>query len=539
MINKTLKKSFVALTTATMVAALAVAIPSAARADGITCSELVAATKYNVRNTQLCSGVDQFGAKFEIAMPKKFNGTLIVYSHGIRYGVNLPPLPVIAPSGSLIDNSPEIAPSLAVATSLLKQGFALAGSGVQVQGWNAAEQSLANVILIDAAYTKFPKIDRVAAWGNSLGGLSTQLMAEQNPDMVEAVAPLCLADSALAEITLAGDFLWGLKTLFDPSIKAVGYSGGEAGYREMLGDLGKVLGVLGSLQAAIAANPTAPAWPATSTVPATLKGIPVRSAILLLGLISGVSTQSKTYDASSGPKGPLETTFALAISPALAVLENGAQAAVLAVIANYDLELRGGGIVFDNSTTNYSTRLGDDSDIYAAALSGKTATAGMLGYLSALNPAAPRVKADAGAVARIKAIGEVQGTLTVPTITLTATADHITPPGATQHLINQYNAAIASGNSKKGLLVNIWNKPSDEYTQFDPAGRPITPAVDPSGTGHCNFTTNQYLMIAKLLTDSAKSGKAPSAKTVAAAIKKDKNLFVDPNYTAPLLKYRQ
>jgi pimeloyl-ACP methyl ester carboxylesterase len=539
MINKTLKKSFVALTTATMVAALAVAIPSAARADGITCSELVAATKYNVRNTQLCSGVDQFGAKFEIAMPKKFNGTLIVYSHGIRYGVNLPPLPVIAPSGSLIDNSPAIAPSLAVATSLLKQGFALAGSGVQVQGWNAAEQSLANVILIDTAYTKFPKIDRVAAWGNSLGGLSTQLMAEQNPDMVEAVAPLCLADSALAEITLAGDFLWGLKTFFDPSIKAVGYSAGEAGYREMLGDLGKVLGVLGSLQAAIAANPSTPAWPATSTAPATLKGIPVRSAILLLGLISGVSTQSKTYDASSGPKGPLETTFALAISPALAVLENGAQAAVLAVIANYDLELRGGGIVFDNSTTNYSTRLGDDSDIYAAALSGKTATAGMLGYLSALNPAAPRVKADAGAVARIKAIGEVQGTLTVPTITFTATADHITPPGATQHLINQYNAAIASGTSKKGLLVNIWNKPSDEYTQFDSAGRPITPAVDPSGTGHCNFTTNQYLMIAKLLTDSAKSGKAPSAKTVAAAIKKDKNLFVDPNYTAPLLKYRQ
>jgi pimeloyl-ACP methyl ester carboxylesterase len=539
MINKTLKKSFVALTTATMVAALAVAIPAAARADGITCSELVAATKYNVRNTQLCSGVDQFGAKFEIAMPKKFNGTLIVYSHGIRYGVNLPPLPVIAPSGSLIDNSPAIAPSAEVATSLLKQGFALAGSGVQVQGWNAAEQSLANVILIDAAYTKFPKIDRVAAWGNSLGGLSTQLMAEQNPDMVEAVAPLCLADSALAEITLAGDFLWGLKTFFDPSIKAVGYSAGEAGYREMLGDLGKVLGVLGSLQAAIAANPTAPAWPATSTAPATLKGIPVRSAILLLGLISGVSTQSKTYDASSGPKGPLETTFGLAISPALAVLENGAQAAVLAVIANYDLELRGGGIVFDNSTTNYSARLGDDSDVYAAALSGKTATAGMLGYLSALNPAAPRVKADAGAVARIKAIGEVQGTLTVPTITLTATADHITPPGATQHLINQYNAAIASGTSKKGLLVNIWNKPSDEYTQFDSAGRPITPAVDPSGTGHCNFTTNQYLMIAKLLTDSAKSGKAPSAKTVAAAIKKDKNLFVDPNYTAPLLKYRQ
>ncbi|MEY2723454.1 MAG: hypothetical protein RLZZ147_2 [Actinomycetota bacterium] len=539
MMNKTLKKSLVALTTATLVAALAVAVPTAARADGLTCSEVAAAVKYSARNTQLCTGVDQFGAKYEIAMPKKFNGTLIVFSHGIRYNVNLPPLPVIAPKGEVIDYSPAIAPSLEVATSLLKQGFALAGSGVQVQGWNAAEQSLANVILIDTAYAKFPQIDRVAAWGNSLGALSTQLMAEQNPGLVEAVAPLCLADSALAEITMAGDFLWGLKTLFDPSIKAVGYSAGEAGYKEMLGDLGKVLGVLGSLQAAIAANPTAPAWPATSTAPATLKGIPVRSAVLLLGLISGVSTQSKTYDASSGPKGPLETTFGLAISPALAVLENGAQAAILAVIANYDMEVRAGGVVFDNSTTNYAARLGDDSDVYAAALSGKTATAGMLGYLSALNPAAPRVKADAAAVERIKAIGEIQGTITVPTITFTATADHITPPGATQHLINQYNAAIASGNSKKGLLVNIWNKPSDEYTQFDSAGRPITPAANPSGTGHCNFTTNQYLTVAKLLTDSAKSGKAPSAKTVAAAIRKDKNLFVDPNYTAPLLKYRQ
>ncbi len=537
--NINLRKSLVALSTSALIAGLAVAIPTVARADGPTCSEVAAATKYSARNTQLCTGVDQFGAKYEIAMPKKFNGTLIVYSHGIRYNVNLPPLPVIAPKGEVIDYSPAIAPSAEVAAALLKQGFALAGSGVQVQGWNAAEQSLANVILIDTAYSKFPKIDRVAAWGNSLGALSTQLMVEQNPGLVEAVAPLCMADSALAEITMAGDFLWGLKTLFDPSIKAVGYSAGEAGYKEMLGDLGKVLGVLGSLQAAIAANPTAPAWPATSTAPATLKGIPVRSAVLLLGLISGVSTQSKTYDASSGPKGPLETTFGLAISPALAVLENGAQAAILAVIANYDMEVRAGGIVFDNSTTNYAARLGDDSDVYAAALSGKTATAGMLGYLSALNPAAPRIKADANAVATMKAIGEVQGTITVPTITLTATADHITPPGATQHLINQYNAAVASGTTQKGLLVNIWNRPSDEYTQFDSAGRPVTPAVNPSGTGHCNFTTNQYLTIAKLLTDSAKSGKVPSAKAVASAIKKDKNLFVDPNYTAPLLKYRQ
>jgi pimeloyl-ACP methyl ester carboxylesterase len=536
--NINLKKSLVALTTAALVAALAVVIPTTARAAGPDCSG-TALPKYPVYDVQLCTGTDQFGAKYEIAMPKKFNGTLIVWSHGIRKNTNLPAIPVVAPKGYLVDYSADIAPSPAIAASLLKQGFALAGSGVQTQGWNLADQVLATTIVIDQAITTFPAIDRVTAWGASLGGLSSQILAETNPGLVDAVAPLCLADSALSEITMAGDFLWGVKTFFDPTIKLSNYSSGTTGYTEMVGDIVKVLTVFGSLKAAISANPLAPAWPASSTAPATLKGIPVRSAVLLLGLISGVSTQSTTFDSSSGPKGPLETSFGLVISPALAVLENGAEAAILAVVANYDMELRAGGVVFDNSKTNYAARLGDDGDVYAAGLSGKTATAGMLGYLSALNPAAPRVTADASAVTAMKAQGEISGKITVPTITLTATADHITPPGATQYLINQYKSAIASGDSKKGLLVNIWNKPADEYTKFDAAGSPITPATPTNGTQHCNFTESQFMMVAKMLTDAAKSGKAPSAKTVAAAIKKDKNLFVDPNYTAPLLKARQ
>lgn len=536
--NINLKKGLVALTTAALVAALAVVIPTTARAAGPDCSG-TALPKYPVYDVQLCKGTDQFGAKYEIAMPKKFNGTLIVWSHGIRYNTNLPPIPVVSPKGYVVNSAPDIAPSVDVAAALLKQGFALAGSGVQTQGWNLADQVLATTIVIDQAITTFPAIDRVAAWGASLGGLSSQILAESNPGLVDAVAPLCLADSALSEITLAGDFLWGVKTFFDPTIKLSNYSSGTTGYMEMLGDIGKVLTVFGTLSAAITANPLAPKWPASSTAPATLQGIPVRSAVLLLGLISGVSTQSSTFDSSSGPKGPLETSFGLVISPALAVLENGAEAAILAVVANYDMEVRSGGVVFDNSKTNYAARLGDDGDVYAAGLSGKTATAGMLGYLSALNPAAPRVTANASAVAALKAQGEISGKITVPTITLTATADHITPPGATQHLINQYNGAISTGDSKKGLLVSIWNKPADEYTKFDAAGSPIRPATPTNGTQHCNFTESQIMMVAKMLTNAAKSGKAPTSKVVAAAIKKDKSLFVDPNYSAPLLKYRQ
>ena len=537
--NLKITRGLVALTSAALIATFAVAVPTAARADDLVCSTTAAASKYGAFDTSLCSGVDQFGAKFEIAMPKKFNGTFIVYSHGIRKNTNLPPIPVVAPQGYVVDNSPDIAPTKEIAASLLKQGFALGGSGVQTQGWNLQEQVLATTIVIDQAITKFPKINHVAAWGNSLGALSTQLLAEQNPGLVDAVAPMCLAESALAEFTMAGDFLWGVKTLFDPTIKATGYSAGMTGYTEMVTDIGKVLTVFGTLSALIKANPTAPAWPASSTAPASLKAIPVRSAVLLLGLISGISTQSSTFDSSSGPAGPLETSFGLAISPALAVLENGAEAAVLAVVGNYDMELRAGGVVFDNSNTNYAARLGEDGDIYAAGLTGKTATAGMLGYLSALNPAAPRVKADSNAVARVKALGEIEGKITVPTITLTATADHVTPPGATQYLINKYKASVASKQSKSGLLVNIWNKPADEYTKFDEAGSPIAPATPTNGTQHCNFTESQTMLVAKLLTDAAKTGKAPTNKTVLASIKKQPRLFVDPNYVAPLFKYRQ
>jgi pimeloyl-ACP methyl ester carboxylesterase len=523
------KKGLVALVSSALVATFAVAAPTAARAADLTCT--TASTK-----VETCTGVDDNGAKFEIRMPSNFNGTLYVYSHGIRYNVNLPAIPVVAPAGALVNKAPEVAPSAIVATALLKQGYALAGSGATTQGWNLEEGVDGALQVTQIAKEKYSKVNKVVAWGSSLGGLTAQAFAEQYSGAVDAVAPMCLADSAQAEITMAGDFLWGMKTFFNPAIKGSGYSAGMTGYVEMLTDLGTVLTTLQALQTAIATNPVAPAWPATSTVPDSLKAIPVRSAILLLGLISGISTQSNTYDASSGPAGALETSFGLAISPALAVLENGAQAAVLAVIANYDMEVRAGGVVYDNSKTNFAARLGDDAQTFNAALSGGTATTGMIGYLQYL---APKVTADPAAVAKLNSMYQLQGKITVPTITIAATADHITPPGAVTYLINQYNSAISSGTAKSGMLLNIWNKPAETYTQFAATGAGITPTATTNGTGHCNYTTSQILTVAKLAATAAKTGKLPSTAAAKAAIKNDANLFIDPNFTPALLKFRQ
>jgi pimeloyl-ACP methyl ester carboxylesterase len=534
--NLKLTKGLVALTSAALVAVFTVAIPTVARAAEPTCSDTGFIDGAKFVAFQKCTDVDSNGSKYEIRMPDKFNGTLMVYGHGIRYNVNLPAIPVVSPKGSLINYAADVSPSEEVTAALLAQGFALAGVGVQVQGWNYEESAEAMINLIVLARGQYPKVSKVVAWGSSLGGLAAQVLNERMPGAIDAAAPMCIADSAQAEITMAGDFLWGLKTFFNPAIKGSNYSAGQAGYVEMLTDLGTVLTTMGALSAAISANPTAPAWPATAPASTTaMQAIPVRSAILLLGLISGISTQSNTYDASSGPKGPLETSFGLAISPALAVLENGAQAAILAVIANYDMEIRYGGVVFDNSKTDYAKRLGEDADIYAAALTGKGSTAGMLGYLKVM----PRVTSDPVAVAKMNSQYLLQGNIEVPTIQIAATADHITPPGTAQYLINQYEASVANGVSKSGKLLTIWNKPADSYTEFSSAGLPITPTVTTNGTNHCNYTTSQVLAVAKLAASAAKTGKLPSSSAVKAAIKNEPNLFVDPNYTPPLLKFRQ
>ncbi len=527
--NTFVKKGLVGLISTALVAAFAVTTPSIAQAADLTCTK--ASTK-----VETCKGTDANGAQFEIRMPANFNGTLYVYAHGIRTNVDLIPIPVIAPTGSKIDYSPEVAPTEVVASALLKQGFALAGSGVHSQGWSLEEGTDAFLQVLQAAKDKYAKVSRVVAWGNSLGGLTAQAFAEQYSGAVDAVVPMCLADSAQAEITMAGDFLWGMKSFFNPAIKGFGYSAGQAGYGEMLKDLGTVLTTLQELQLAITANPVAPAWPATSTVPATMKAIPVRSAILLLGLVAGISTQSKTYDASSGPAGPLETTFGAAISPALAVLENGAEAAALAVLANYDMERRAGGVVYDNTKTNFTARLGDSAQEFAAALSGGSSTAGMLQYLQFL---APKQASNPEAVAKLNSLYQLQGKIEVPTITLAAAADHITPGGAVTHLVNQYNAAISAGSAKSGLLLNIWNKPADTYSTFAASGAGVTPAKWPNGVGHCQYSASQVLAVAKMAATAAKTGKLPSVASAKAAIKNDANLFIDENYLPPLLKFRQ
>ena len=520
-----------------LVAATLSIVPAQAAAVGPLCN--------GASPVQSCQGTTSDGAPYVMMVPANFNGMVALYSHGYRYNIDIPAgIPIVG--GYKITNTPEPIPggNPTVANYFLSQGIAVMGSGFARQGWNLDSAVSTNVELIETFKKKFTTTTKVVAWGSSLGGIITQTLAEKYPTLVDAVAPMCMADNVAAELTMAGDFLWGMKTFFDPTIKAGDYSAGALGNAEALGDIVKVLTVMGKLQAGVASG----AWPDTSSPAGKAlekAGIPSRSAILLLGLMAGLPTQSAHFDSVSGPEGALKLSFPLAVSPALAVLENGANAAILAILATQDVELQAGGTVFDNSSTDYAARVADSSVIFNAALSGNTAITAMLGVLAA----SPRAKATASA--KVASLAATTGKINVPTIMMTGVADPITPAGATQRIIDKYTeqyaaekdaarkAANRSGSYRTPAkkLLAIWSVTPKSWTKFDAAGSPITTAPAAPGTNHCNFTTANYITLAKLLVTAGSTGSLPINAATFSAVRKSGGLLIDPDYSAPLLKY--
>lgn len=536
------------LSATALVSMMVVAIPTVAQAQAVgpLCDAKVP--------LQSCQGTTSDTAPYVMQVPANFNGTLVLYSHGYRPNVNVPAgIPVVG--GYTVNNTPQPGPLVggtdtSVIKYLLGNGFAVAGSGFVRQGWNADSAVATNAELIGVFKKQFPTTKRVVAWGESLGGFITQALAEKHPTLVDAVAPMCMADNIGAQLTMAGDFLWGTKVLFDPTIKGGNYSAGAAGYGEAMGDLVKFFTVLGKLQAGIASG----AWPDTSSATGkalAAAGIPSRSALLLLGLMTGLPTQSAHFDSISGPAGPLKLTFPLAISPALAILENGGRAGVLAILATYDVELQSGGAIFDNTKTDYAARVVNERVVFNAALSGNTAINALLGALSTANPGAPRAVSNASAIAKMNALQANTGKINVPTITMVGVADTITPAGASMRIANAYAeqyaaekaAAIAAFKTTRSYipvqkkLLSIWSTTPAAYTTFDANGAPITTTPSAPGTAHCNFTADQFLTVAKVLTATAATGKFTHGGLLNNLIRKGKNLSIDPLFNAPLLKF--
>ncbi|GBL28417.1 hypothetical protein EMGBS9_02440 [Actinomycetota bacterium] len=534
--NFKFKRSLTLIAVTSLLSITVVSIPTAAQA---------APACDGKSPVQTCGGATSDGAPYAMMVPANFNGTVYLWSHGYRPNV---PVPAGIPGygGYTVTNTPEPGPSAAVIGALLAKGYGVVGSGFARQGWNANSAIKTNVELIGVFKKQFTKTTKVISWGNSLGGFQSQYLAEKHPELINSAGALCLSSDVLAISDTAADALWLIKTFFDPTIKAGNYSAGTAGYAEAMGDLVKVFTVIGAMQAGIAANPTAPAWPATSKVPDALKAVPSRSALVLIALLTGLPMQSAHFDSTSAPAGlPAANTlsFQLAINPALAALENIANAAALATFQIYDLELQTGGVWYDNTATDWAARVADERFIWASALSGESATNALLGYVAAV----PKVKANPDARAKVAPLGTHTGISKVPTILYTGVADPILGASQQQSIIDKYAtywadkwvAARMAGNPKRPVnnQLVLWNFPSAKYTKYTAAGAPDTSVPAATGTNHCNFTTSQYMAVADLLAYASANGKNLSGGPMLTKIRKAGNMTYDRGYSAPQLKY--
>lgn len=496
---------------------------------------------------------------YTIKMPQNFNGTVLLYSHGYRFGTPVPaalatPLGLAAnPSYTRISNPAftpvfgsdvafigsnvaAVAPTDTVATNLLAQGYALAGTGYARQGWATAEgvESGAGMInLINSGAV--PKAKKILVWGDSLGGLISQTLAEKYPKRIAGSLPSCgVLEGPLKAYSSAMTLLYTWKTLVAPTLKVANYSAGPAGYVEALRDLGTVLTVLGG----------------AATTPVTPVGFPLAQSNLLGGLMAGLPTASNVYDgqtvnpafAQLGTLAALGGGFApssAGASSAVAMLQNVGTAAALGILGRYELEARVrtiGGFAAtenanfnDNVDTSYTNLLSDEQrGEFGDVLNSTTVITDplntMLGTLDASRgDATKRFAANPKAVAIVNALPAPKGVYSVPTLMITTTYDPAVPAGNTGEFFNSMKASYEKMNKKtRGMFKGAafyTIPPVDGWTKFAPGGRAPDAALSiaalgNSGVGHCVYTPEQTLSSVRALNAMV---NAKTAKQIVAA----------------------
>ena len=395
------------------------------------------------------------GAAYSIKLPSKWNGTLLLYSHGYRFAEPGPPdFSPVSRKPQLSSTDPDGSGTDPLSQRLLRAGYALAGSSYKSNGWAVADGIAADEALHQRFVSLVGKPRRTYVWGDSLGGLITELVAERNPQWVDGSAPMCGAVAGPTDnLDLALDVAFGLKTLIDPAFKLTGFTSAA----EANADWNQAADALKKAAADTAGGGTA--------------------KVLTLAALVDAPDKTQTYDGHDITSRVKATVEAL-----LTVL-------AYATAGRYDIEQRVGGNASDNTKTNYATRLSASERQLIETVGGNPDE-----YLREL-AAAPRVAADPAARAAFTKLGDPTGALTVPTLTLHTEDD---PLVIVQN--ESVLAARAVRNDASNRLVQLYVEPPATYSESTGA---------PYGAGHCNFTDGQRFALISTLDSWVRNAVYP------------------------------
>ena len=383
--------------------------------------------------------------------PANFNGTLLLWSHGYSFA----PVP-----GSN-------APSSAVRDALLGEGFALVGSSYAGggAGWAVPQGVRAGIEAIGIAKARLgaANVQRVYAWGASLGGLITETLAETRPGLVNGVAPVCgVLAGTNKNLDLALDVAVAVKQFFYPQLKLKGYASAAEAQANVDAAMQSILARL----ADPAKQPSA--------------------AARLLGITALTAASGKTRDFSGAG---LTSSVSAAVETLQTALTYG-------TVGRYDIEQRVGGNPSTNVNVDYRNR------VTPAATERFTAfgfSAGLLSaYAKTIQTYGARVTATKTARKAAYGLGNPTGVLSDPTVTMHTQYDPLVILQNESVFYDRVNKA-----AKNSLLHQVWVSPPATYTDGSPS---VSTDGASYGAGHCNFTTGQYVAVVQALNGWVTSG---------------------------------
>ncbi|MGI8760521.1 MAG: hypothetical protein ACR2LF_04315 [Jatrophihabitantaceae bacterium] len=404
------------------------------------------------------------GAKYRIALPSKWNGTLLLYSHGYRFASPIPAEP-----GSAVQTNAQVSSTDAdgsasdpLSRKLLGEGYALAGSSYKSNGWAVADGVDAGVAL----HKKFVELvgnpKRTYVWGDSLGGLITEILAEENPSWVDGSAPMCgvLAGPNM-NFDLALDVAFLIKALIDPSLKLTNYASADEANQNWV----SAAALVKKAAADLAGGGTA--------------------AILYIAALVGAPAKTQTYDGHD------------IVSQVKATVDALLTALAFGTSGRYEVEQRVGGNPSDNTKADYVSRLTPKENLTITALHGD------IGSFEQKINTLPRVHADAAARTAFEKLGDTTGDLHVPTVTMHTEDDP---------LVLVQNETVfdqrAEQRGEAARLVQTFIAPPATYSESSGA---------PYGAGHCNFSDQQRVGLVNVLDNWARRSAYPGTGAIASA----------------------
>jgi hypothetical protein len=427
---------------------------------------------------QTCRG-DVGGFPFQIQMPRKWNGTLMLYSHEGRGGFATPPVTQAKGADPAISAEWTLG-TAKVGASLLEAGYALAGASATGGGWRVDQQLEAANALYEQFKNNVAVPNRVYTWGPSNGALASVNLAE-NRDWVNGALGMC---GTLAGLTrnydVALDAAFAVKQVLYPKLKLANYS---------------------SL-----AEATANYNAAMKQVRRAAKDKFGEGAVKLavIGSVGEIPSQTATLS-GAGLSGEAE---AIAAGLELVLARS--------TIDRFTVEQEMGGNISSNVGADYLERVTvAQRDKIDEKEPGATLT-----YVTKIGKG-KRVAPDQKARTKANDSPGLSGQTRVPTVTLHTQFD---PLAILQNDGSLVAAANEKGAEARRLLSPLVVGPPSFYPT---EGEPVP------GAGHCSFTTESVFGSVLLLDEWVRQGQFPSQSRTTELLGESSGYIPD----FPLLKW--